>query len=159
MSLDDLHAALELVGRQGDGAHFVGERPPEFIAKAEEALGLTFPPSYRAFVSELGAGDVTGQEFYGVTEDRFEAATIPNGIWLTLQEREDCGLPETIVIVSETGDGAYYALDLEAAGQDGEAPVVLWRPHVSQPDDDREPVARSFGEFFRRQIEAALSRA
>jgi hypothetical protein len=57
-----------------DDADVVGERPEALVDPAEQTLGLRFPPSYRAFVRELGAGDAGGEEFYGVIDD-FENST------------------------------------------------------------------------------------
>ena len=45
MSLADYEAARELVVRHDDLADFVGERPDELVAQAEEALGSRFPPA------------------------------------------------------------------------------------------------------------------
>ena len=65
----------------------MGPRPEELVAAAERALGLEFPPGYREFVLDLGAGDVGGEEFFGVVDDGFEDSAIPDGVWLTLRER------------------------------------------------------------------------
>ncbi len=159
MSLDDYRIALAEVEQQGDAADFVGERPEGLIAEAEAALDVRFPPSYRAFVRDLGAGDIGGHEFFGVIDDEFEHSAVPNGIWLTLQERTDSDLPRSLVLVYATGDGSYYALDV-GAGQDPgaeESPVVVWTPGLSTSDQDPEVVASSFGEFFRRTVEASVN--
>jgi hypothetical protein len=50
---------------------FAGSKADDLIQKAEKALGLYLPPTYRRFVSALGAGDIAGQEFYGVIDDDF----------------------------------------------------------------------------------------
>jgi hypothetical protein len=158
MSLADYEAARELVLRHDDLADFVGERPDELVAQAEEALGSRFPPSYRSFVGELGAGDIAGEEFYGVIDDNFDSSGVPNGVWLTLQEREDSGLPSDLIIVYGDAEGAYYALDTTRTDGSGEHPVLLWTPGASEPGDDLETVASDFGELFRTRIEAGLSR-
>ena len=158
MSLEDYREAVSLISAHSDSADFGGQRPAELVERAEAALGVRFPPSYRAFVRELGAGDVAGEEFYGITSDEFVDSSIPNGIWLTLREREDSGLPEHLVIVYEDGEGDYYAVDTSKEGSEGENPVVLWIPGASQPDDDLEQVADDFGTFFRATVEEGLSR-
>lgn len=158
MSVDDYRAALAQVEQEGDAADFVGERAEELVARAEETLDLRFPPSYRAFVRDLGAGDIGGHEFFGVIDDQFESSAVPNGIWLTLQERKDSDLPRSLVLVSATGDGSYYALDVnsERASAQEESPVVAWTPGLSTPDQEPEVVASSFGEFFRRAVETSV---
>jgi antitoxin YobK len=125
LSLEDYREAASLIAAYSDEADFDGERPAELVERAEAALGVRFPPSYRAFVRELGVGHIAGEEFYGITGDEFVDSSIPNGIWLTLREREDSGLPEHLVIVYEDGEGDYYALDTSEGGNDGENAVVL----------------------------------
>lgn len=156
MGLHDLQAGLRLVEEHGEEADFAGARPEELIERAEAALGLRLPPSYRAFVGELGAGDIAGEEFFGVTSADFEISSVPNGIWLTLSEREDSGLPEALVVVYSVGDGTLYALDTAQAGDDGEAPVVAWVPGMSASGEELETIAADFGTFFRKTVESAL---
>lgn len=62
MSLEDYRAGL-LVNDKEDVADFMDKRPAAIVEAAERALGVDLPPSYRAFVSELGAGDIAGEEF------------------------------------------------------------------------------------------------
>jgi antitoxin YobK len=158
LSLEDYREAASLISAHSDSARFGGERAADLVERAEAALGVRFPPSYRAFVRELGAGHIAGEEFYGITGDEFVDSSVPNGIWLTLREREDSGLPEHLVIVYEDGEGDYYALDTSEGGNEGENPLVRWVPGASQPDDDLEPVAEDFGTFFRARVQEGLSR-
>ncbi len=139
-----------------DEADFAGPRPQELIEQAEAALGVRLPPSYRAFVQELGAGDIGGEEFYGLTSADFESSSVPNGIWVTLQERDDSELPESLIVVYSVGEGTLYALDTSQAGDDGEAPVVAWAPGASAPGGGLETVAPDFGAFFRETVERAV---
>jgi hypothetical protein len=67
--------------------------------EAESALGICFPPSYRAFLQAFGAGSIRGREIYGILDGDYQNSAIPDGIWLTLQERQSSGLPESLVIV------------------------------------------------------------
>lgn len=75
-------------------------------------------------------GLVERHEDYGVIDDDFESSAVPNGIWLTLQERTDSG----------------------------EHPVVRWDPGVSEPDDELEVVAADFGTLLKTRIEEGLAR-
>lgn len=154
MSIDDYRVGRGLMA-QDDDADVVGERPERLVELAEQALGVRFPPSYRAFVRELGAGDAGGEEFYGVIDDDFESSAVPDGVWLTLRHRETSGLPDHLVTVATTGDGSYYVVDASGDGR-FEGPVVIWTPGLSSADDDLERVADSFGEFFRRILEQSV---
>jgi len=88
MSMEKYLSAVRLINNSGEG-DFAGPKPDALIEKAEGALNLKFPPTYRRFLKEFGCGDVGGEEFYGIISDEFENSTIPNGIWLTLTEREN----------------------------------------------------------------------
>lgn len=153
MGLDDLRHGLGLVAENAEEADFVGSQPMELVERAERALSLRFPPSYREFLHELGAGDIGGEEFFGVVGADFEASGVPDGIWLTLREREDSGLPDNLIVVYSVGDGTLYALDTAQAGGDGEAPVVAWVPGTAET---HETVAADFGTFFREKVTDAL---
>ncbi len=158
MSLDDYPAAARLVSEHSDLADFVGERPEELVERAEAALSLRFPPSYRSFLRELGAGDIAGEEFYGLVTDDFENSSVPDGIWLTLDEREASNLPEALVVVYSDGMGNYYCLDTAHQGADGEHPVVMWMPGASEPDDELEVMSEDFGRFFYAMVSEGLAR-
>jgi|SRR5918994_2896471 hypothetical protein len=147
MGMAELEQALEAV-RDSDRAHFVGPREPTLVAAAEEALGVPLPPTYRRFITELGAGSVGGLEFYGAIDENFVDSSIPDGIWLTLDERERFGLPKHLVIVRETGMGEHYVLDTSRRDDIGESPVAIWVAGQSQEGDDLEVVAPDFGSFF-----------
>ena len=134
----------DYVGRK----FYVGPRDVGLIVAAQDALGIQFPPSYRMFLEQLGAGSIRGREVYGIVDGDFRDSSIPDGIWLTLREREDSGLPQNLVIVYSTGDGDYVAIDTSRHGSEMESPLVLWRPGVSSSRDDLEEVSSNFGTFL-----------
>ncbi|MGH9247873.1 MAG: SMI1/KNR4 family protein [Acidimicrobiales bacterium] len=142
----ELEQALDAV-LVSDRAHFVGPRESGLVSAAEEALGVPLPPTYRRFVAELGAGSVGGREFYGAIDENFVDSSIPDGIWLTLDERERFGFPNHLVIVGDAGLGGHYVLDTSQRDADGECPVVVWVAGQSQEGDNLE-VAPDFGSFF-----------
>ena len=124
MSNQDLETALELIDENG-GVNFEGNKDSALIEKEEQALGLKFPATYKKFLAKLGCGDIEGLEFYGIIDENFESASIPDAIWLTLDERKS-SLPNNLILVYATGDGAYYAIDTCQVNSDGENPVVLY---------------------------------
>jgi antitoxin YobK len=155
MSLADLENGLTLV-RESSRAHFVGARPETLVHSAELALGLTFPPTYRKFISELGCGSIRGQEFYGVINDQFGSSTVPNGIWVTLNERKFPNTPHEMIVVGDTGYGSFYVLDTSRRKPDGECPVVEWWPGSGDYPADCKVIAEDFGAFFLMLVEEAL---
>ena len=151
MNIQKYSEARELIGSAG-GGDFEGAKPESLVAKAETALGLTFPPSYRRFLLELGCGDINGVEVFGLINDNFEKSTVPNGIWLTLNERRSIGLHPAYVIVGDGGDGTYYVLDTRQVDSTGEVPVVL----SSVDGQHSEKVADSFGNYLLEAIRAVV---
>ena len=90
MSLRNYQIAKSLI----EAAHgdFEEAKPETLIAAAERALEIKFPPSYRKFLLTFGCVDINGSEIYGVIDDNFENSAVPNGIWLTLNERQSIWL-------------------------------------------------------------------
>ena len=101
----------------------------------------------------MGAGSVGSHEFYGVTDGDFAHGVVPNGIWLTLDERKNLSLPRHLLIVGDTGMGEYYAVDTSRRDSDNESPVVVWAPERASDGDELEVVAEDFGSFFLSAIE------
>jgi antitoxin YobK len=150
--MTDIEKALALL-RDHPDADFVGPRSEALVAAAEATLDLTFPPSYRRFLRELGCGNIAGLEIYGLINANFETASIPDGVWLTLADRQHLGLPENLFLFAETGDGGYYAMNCEDL-HGGEAVVVAWRDGL----EDLPVVAGSFGEFLLRALQQRLGK-
>jgi antitoxin YobK len=147
MSIEKYQEALKIIQATGLG-DFEGPKPETLVTSAEATLGVTFPPSYRRFLLDLGCGSFKGFEVYGLIDDRFENSSVPNGIWLTLSER--CtGLDPAYVLIGEGGDGTLLGLDTGRLANSGEAPVV----RLSVNGNEAEPVAASFGEYFLEAIQ------
>jgi len=155
MGQQELEQAFELIAEHADEADFVGVRPESLISDAERALGVEFPPTYRSFVRRFGAGDLFGEEIYGVIDGDFDRPAVPNGTWITHKRREESGLPEGMIVVAALGEGSDVVLDTAARGQDGEAPVLVWTPGASSPDDDLEVLAADFGEWLLQVLREA----
>ncbi len=151
MSIEKYHLALKLIEDSGLG-DFEGSKPESLVAQAETSLDLTFPPSYRKFLLEMGCGNINSFEIYGLINDNFENSSIPDGIWLTLNERKLNGLNSDYVLIGEGGDGTFYALDTKQIGYDNESPVV----RLSADWKQSEKVAKSFGHYFFDETQKAL---
>ena len=150
MSDQDLDTAFELIDVNG-GGDFDGKKDSTLIEKAENALGLRFPPTYKRFLAELGCGDIEGLEFYGIIGEDFERSSVPDSIWLTLNERKS-GLPKNLILVCAVGDGTYYALDTSQVSSNEENPVVSYELNGSV-----KQVAADFGSFFLSELQTVLS--
>jgi hypothetical protein len=147
MSMGDYEQALELIEDHLDEADFEAQ-PEERVARAERELGVRFPPSYRRFLLEFGAGGIGGEEIYGLINDDFEDARPPQAVGLTREFRRDGHISDDLIVIYNLGQGSYYALDTSAAGADSEAPVVAFTPGIHRAGDQLEVIAPDFGSFF-----------
>lgn len=147
MSMTDYERAKALIQTKGEG-DFIGQRQEEWVVEAERQLGITFPPTYRRFLQELGCGGFRSEEFYGIVDADLLLGPVPNGVWLTLEERQYAQLAPSFVIVQSAGDGSWYAIDTSQRNIHGESPVLLLDVNCHPHD----VVAEDFGRFFLDRI-------
>ena len=136
---------------------FVGERSETLVQAAEKALGLKFPPSYRRFVLEFGAGNFAAFEVYGVIHSNFESSSVPDAVWCTLDERKLGDLPPDWVVVHHDGFGRYYCIDCKKSPEEG--PIVVYYPGYQPSHLSREIIANDFGAFFLEFVCEQLERS
>ncbi|MEC7703213.1 MAG: SMI1/KNR4 family protein [Pseudomonadota bacterium] len=149
MSIQDLEKAFELIYH--NGGDFEGEKDNTLITKAERALGVVFPPTYKKFLRTLGCGDIEGLEFYGLIKADFENSSIPDAIWLTLNERKS-GLPIHLILIYSIEGGVYYALDTSEITENGEYPVVTY-----ELNGNTQKIADDYGSFLLKELQTVLS--
>lgn len=147
MSMADYQRARAIIRQNRSKGRFAGERPEQLVQKAELTLGVRFPPTYRQFLLDYGAGNFGPVEFYGVIDEDFENSSTPDGVWYTLTERTQADLPRDLIVVGDTGTGELYCLDLST----GDGPVVVVDPASDMAY--REQVAPDFGAFLLQRIQ------
>lgn len=150
MAMTSYDTALEVIEQRPDLNEFIGAREEEVVAAAERALNLKFPPLYRRFLRELGCGNFGSSEIYGVCTSNFENSSVPDGIWLTLEERRSANLPLHYVILAALGDGPYAVLDTRFSYEPDQCPVKAWLGR------EMDMIASDFGEFLLQQVTLAL---
>jgi antitoxin YobK len=57
--------AVFLMKTKPDALYFEGNSSDKLIEDAEQRLNVRFPPTYKRFLTEYGAGSFGGSEFYG----------------------------------------------------------------------------------------------
>ena len=157
MSAEDLVEAMDLLTTQAAEASFVGPISEVTVQRAEAKLDLVFPPTYREFLLQLGAGNLFSAEFYGITGDNLDVLGIPNGVWLTLDERDCSSLPQRFILIADSGVGPYFAIDTGTRNEDENCPVVEWQGGLPEDRQNLKPVASDFGEFFLARIREAIA--
>src|SRR5260370_37232531 len=76
--------AVQFMRQFPDLMDFVGPRSESLVSTAEQFLSIKFPPDYRRFLLEFGAGSFGSFEILGVIRENFENSKVPNGIWYTM---------------------------------------------------------------------------
>ena len=168
----NLNKAFALFEQYIDHATFGGAKPEALIDKAEETLGVLFPPTYRLFLIKYGCGGFLSSEYYGVSRASllnggdFEAVgSAPDGIWHTLTDRKQFDLPHKYIIVGNPGYGPYDVIDTSKPDKNGECPVIEIHGILQDPvtgEDawlEGEQLAPDFGTYLYNQSKEALENA
>jgi antitoxin YobK len=150
--MSDYEKAAELIAEHPDLADFVGPRDEAPVRAAQEALSVQFPPSYRRFLHEYGAGSFGGQEIYGVIHADFESSGIPDAVWNTLSLRDDGDIPPDLVAIYATGDGEQLCVQ---SGSSETPMLAIW----PGSDDEPEVIASDFGVWFKELVETEIADA
>ena len=149
---------IELVERvrqrldhQENPVRIAGPVSESAIAAAEEALGCTFPPSYRAFLRTWGGIALPTHlgivhDFVGVSGADSDGDVVAR----TLRAREERRLGEHLVVV---GMGAqsqeWFLLDSSKPAPNGEYPVLMY-------DARDNAVDQQFYDDFGQMLEEVL---
>ena len=151
MSMADYERAKSIISANRARASFAGPRAEELILKAEAALGLRFPATYRHFLLDYGAGNFGPAEFYRVVDEDWEDSSVPDGVWYTLSERRQSGMSIDLVVVGDTGTGELYVLNVsEEFG-----PVYAIHPGTQLASSER--IASDFAAFFLQRIQSVAT--
>jgi hypothetical protein len=152
MSLEKYRRARELIAHAG-GGDFEGPKPESLVAKAEAALGLVFPPSYRQFLLELGCGDIAGFEVHGIIDEDFGDPRVPDAVALTLDARRTGG-PRPALRPDRSARRRDLRLHRHRpSGCQRRGPVV----QLSSDFEDPVTLADSFGAYFLTEVEDATA--
>ncbi len=152
MGIKELEQAFLIIQENSEDRFFVGERSDDLILEAESVLGLKLPPTYKRFVKKFGAGNIAGQEFYGVINNDLTDSSVPDGVWFTLSTREEYELPDDMIVIGSIDDGTYITLSAHKDNFEIEAEVIEWNPYTKEEG----LIADDFGFFLLDKITTAL---
>jgi hypothetical protein len=156
MSQQDYIDAVGLLEQNSEISDFVGRIAEETVRKAENKIGITFPPLYREFVLNYGAGNFGSEEIYGILKDDFDNSGIPDAVWFTLKQREEIDLPRNLVIIYHTGGEEMFCIDVSQKNEFNESPIVSYSIGLDPEHQKNELIARDFGEFFLQRVKSEL---
>jgi cell wall assembly regulator SMI1 len=118
------------------------------IGSAERALGVRFPPAFRAFLIELGSGGAGSEEFIGLGGPS-HLDVVQATLWARQSPR---GFPPTLIPLRRDGFGNYDCLDLDCETESS-CPVVEWVHEA--PNGQRRVLAPDYEAWFASILEMA----
>lgn len=155
MSMQDYEMASRLIMQNPELNDFVGPRNETLVETAEKTLELKFPPTYRRFLLEYGAGNFGSLEVFGIIDENFEMSSVPDAIWYTLTEREEANLPPELIVIYENGRGGLFCLNL-GMREGGDAYVTSYISGHPIEEQPHEIIAKDFGEFLLTHVQYEL---
>jgi hypothetical protein len=144
---DDL---IDRVKAAGGTVEFSGPQASNVVDAVERSLSTSFPPSYRTFLQEYGAGGVVPEWLSGIFDNNASLNDGGTVLGDTQYFRSQYGLPPELVVIFNRDDEVVWALDTAAKRADGEMPVVSFDPHRAIRG---KRIAESFSELFNQYLE------
>lgn len=157
MSWANYEKALELLEQNNVNCDYIGECSDLLIEKAEIALGLKFPNTYRHFIRKYGAGDFATWEILGITHENFYKSPNPDNpdaIQFTLSQRKENNLPENFITIIEIDYEILYCLDFNMLNDESEPAVVSF--NIGEDLGEQDKIADDFGDFLLDIIQDGL---
>lgn len=152
MSLQDYKEAKRIIDQHPEMLDFVGPRSEAIVEEAENALQVKFPPTYRKFLLEYGAGSFGSSEVYGVISNNFEESSVPDAIWCTLNLRIQIDFPRNLVAIQNDGTGNFLCLDCKP-NANVEFPVILYLLGYDSKEEQYEVIAKDFGSLLLQLVQ------
>jgi hypothetical protein len=122
-----------------------GPQPPWLVAEAEAVLDVSFPPTYRQFLRQLGQVALFGDVMYGIPGERTMFWT--DVVEMNSFQRRSRGLLPHLVVfwLEEHTYPAYLVIDTSLRDAAGESPIRRWYGIDSPPEAELDIVAPDFG--------------
>lgn len=114
----------------------------EWIANAQDALGVEFPPSYKFFLKNYGGGEIHGDEIFSIYQIPFDQAVGGDIVFQTASNKDRGFLNDGEIAICWTDYGELFFMDGNNPLENGEYPVVI------QTGKERHVYANSFSEFI-----------
>jgi len=152
--IDRLYDEVDrLVQKHPEVISFVEGISEDWVRKAELALSLRFPPSFRWYLLNYGGGTIGGEEINGLLGVDFDDACGPDIVFNTLVERRQFDIPHCLISLVNHEDEMFY-LDTSVKDENNENPVVR---EQAETLGSRDRYADNFARFLLKRIEFHLS--
>ncbi|QKE72022.1 hypothetical protein HPK19_04045 [Arthrobacter citreus] len=157
MSWSNYEKALALLEQNKVNCEYIGKCSDLIIEKAEIALGLKFPNTYRHFIRKYGAGVFATWDILGITNENFYESynpDNPDAIRFTLSKRKENKLPDNFITIIDYDYETLYCLDLNNLNNEGEPAVVSY--DIGENWGKQEMIAEDLGDFLLDIIQGEL---
>ncbi len=151
MSLQDYHAAVRVLKENGIEILSSVHASADDMVAMELRLGVNFPPSYKAMLSEFGNMTFEGVEIYGWTRSGLNAKGVPDVVSTTEKDREKGLITGQMIQFMVAGYGPSFVLDCAEADSEGEAPA--YEISAGGVARGRDKLADSFGSFLLKEAQ------
>ena len=116
----------------------------EWITRAEERLGITFPPSYVWWLKNYGGGEILGEEIFSIYEMDFDTVVGGDIVYMNELYRKKNFKP-TDIIISTTDRGEVFYFKTDEKDDENEYPVYLNITKIKY--------AENFADFLKKRID------
>jgi SMI1-KNR4 cell-wall len=139
--------SIETLISRIDDPQFWRSKPArdEEIRAAETALGVSFPPSYRAFLALYGGVSVVDSIISGIVDNAPLDPGTGSVVYDTMSFRKEWRLPDYYVVI-QPDDHAPYCLDTRSKDAEGEMVVICYELH----SEHAGVIATSFVDWLER---------
>ncbi len=122
VSISELLAQVKANGHE---VWIAGPQSESAIVTLESKLGITFPPSYRDFLTLYGAMAIYDSTVSGIINGDPLSENGGSIYGDTLLFQREWGLPNHLLVI-QPNDDAPYCFDIRVASATGEFPVVCY---------------------------------
>ena len=129
-------------GKNVDFGNIDSAPSDEWIIKAENYLGISFPPSYLWFLKNYGGGEIHGEEIFSIYEMPFDEVVGGDVVSQTMSERQSGAVCDTEVLICVTNYGEQFLIDSSRQDKNNEYPIVR------KVGNKIEDYASSFADFI-----------
>lgn len=145
---------LKIINANSSEIRISGNKPTEWIIKAESMLECKFPTSYKLFLEKWGVLRFDGNEYYGIVKDDFENSGIPDVVWFNMRRRFQDNFPKHLIIFKDNLDSSeYLCIDVSKIDDNGECPVVVWN-NINK--EIEQTLDANFGDILLEDLEESF---
>lgn len=130
----------KMINEYIDKGDFIGEVSSENITRAEEKLGVNFPPQYKEFVKKYGSGGICGVDILGVEGEDYASVVE------STERYRELGLPKKYIVVENVDEFVYCLNTVDKYN------IVRWDA-ISKQERNRY---ENFSEYLQDSFQEAI---